>query len=66
MDVQVESRDVILLMLQFCQEQHLTQTAKALQKESGIALNVVPNVNKFKKDLIKGKWDAVFTQVLLF
>ena len=66
MDIQVDSKDVILLMLQFCQEQHLTQTVKALQKETGVSLNIVSNVNKLKKDLIKGKWDAVFAQVCSF
>ena len=63
MDVQIESKDVILLLLQFCQEEHLTQTLRALQRETNTALNVISNISKFKKDMVKGRWDAVFAQV---
>ena len=50
-------------MLQFLRENNLTSSLHALQTETGISLNTVPNVDAFTADIRDGKWDAVLNQV---
>eukprot|EP01063_Lacrimia_lanifica_P032226 TRINITY_DN5467_c0_g1_i1.p1 TRINITY_DN5467_c0_g1~~TRINITY_DN5467_c0_g1_i1.p1 ORF type:complete len:520 (+),score=185.24 TRINITY_DN5467_c0_g1_i1:166-1725(+) len=58
-DVEIESVDVVRLMLQFCSENGLNGTFKALQAESGVSLNTVPSVEGFTHDIKAGNWDRV-------
>ena len=41
MSVSVEAADVVKLMLQFMKENGLTESARALQEETGVTLNTV-------------------------
>lgn len=59
--MEIDSKDVIRLMLQFMQENNLSESMKALQTETGVALNTVESVESFTTDIISGKWDAVLT-----
>jgi len=64
MATEVEATDVIKLILQFCAENSLTHTMKALQEESGVALNTVESVEGFVSDINNGHWDSVLRQAL--
>ncbi|OEH80504.1 WD-40 repeat-containing protein [Cyclospora cayetanensis] len=58
-NVEIESADVIRLILQFLSESNLPRTVQMLQEESGVSLNAVENVDKFVADVQHGKWDEV-------
>ncbi|KAJ1784471.1 Serine/threonine-protein kinase smu1, partial [Coemansia sp. RSA 2399] len=60
----VESADVIRLIEQFLREHNLHSSLDILQRESGVSLNTVENVDDFKDDILKGRWDAVLTSVM--
>jgi hypothetical protein len=62
MSLEVESQDVIRLVLQFLKEHNLNDAMKALQRESGVALNTVDSVETFASDIRNGKWDSVLAQ----
>lgn len=66
MNLEVESEDVIKLMLQFLKEHNLSKTAEIMQEESGVSLNNVDDVSRFHNDIIRGRWDIVLetTQTL--
>ena len=59
--MEVSARDVIRLMLQFCEENHLHKTMAALVEESQVALNTVPSVAAFTAAVTDGDWDEVLT-----
>jgi WD40 repeat-containing protein SMU1 len=62
MSLEIESSDVIRIMLQFLKEHNLVDSMKTLQKESGITLNTVDNIDTFTNDIRNGKWDSVLSQ----
>ncbi len=62
-NVEVDSQDVIRLVLQFLQESNLTRSMHTLQHESGVSLNSVESVEGFKADIVGGRWDKVLSQV---
>jgi len=57
--LQVESADVIKLMLQFCAEHKLHASLRALQEETSVTLNVVDSVERFVADVQQGRWESV-------
>jgi hypothetical protein len=59
----IDSSDVVKLMLQYCKENHLISTMQQLQKETGICLNTVDNMDNFINDIKQGKWDSVLNQL---
>lgn len=61
--MEFDSGDVIRLILQFLQEQGLSESAKKLQEESKISLNTVENLDGFISDISRGKWDNVLKTV---
>ena len=61
--VKVESSDVIRLMLQFMKEHNLVESMETLQKESGVTMNCVSNVQHFEADIVSGRWDSVIKEV---
>ncbi|CDJ38733.1 WD-40 repeat protein, putative [Eimeria tenella] len=58
-NVEIESADVIRLILQFLAESNLPRSVQMLQEESGVALNAVESVDKFVVYVHQGKWDEV-------
>jgi WD40 repeat-containing protein SMU1 len=59
MNYEIDSKDVIRLMLQFMKENNLQESATILSQESDIALNTVDNIDLFRSDIIHGKWEKV-------
>ncbi|EFJ30597.1 hypothetical protein SELMODRAFT_409107 [Selaginella moellendorffii] len=63
MALEIEARDVIKVMLQFCKENSLHQTFQTIQNECQVSLNSVENYDAFVSDMNDGRWDAVLPQV---
>ncbi|GAQ85941.1 hypothetical protein KFL_002620080 [Klebsormidium nitens] len=63
MALEIEARDVIKIVLQFCKENSLTQTFQTLQQECQVSLNTVDSTETFVGDIEAGRWDAVLPQV---
>lgn len=63
MSVEVDSQDVVRLMMQFMKENNLVASMKALHSETGVSLNTVDSVEGFVLDIQNGKWDMVLAQV---
>jgi WD40 repeat-containing protein SMU1 len=62
MSIEIESQDVIRVVLQFLKEHNLNDSMQSLQRESGITLNTVDNIDHFANDIRNGKWDSVLNQ----
>lgn len=62
----VDSGDVIKLILQHLDENGLTEAKRALESESKITLNTVPDKDGFANDVKGGRWDKVLRQVSKF
>lgn len=61
--LEIDSKDVIRLMLQFMKENNLTNSMRELQTESDVTLNTVDNLESFISDIQRGHWDSVISQV---
>ncbi|PHJ17491.1 wd-40 repeat protein [Cystoisospora suis] len=62
-NLEIDSADVIRLILQFLRESNLSRTFQVLQEESGIFLNAVESVEDFAADIQQGRWDAVLQTI---
>eukprot|EP01061_Rhynchopus_euleeides_P016565 TRINITY_DN27885_c0_g2_i1.p1 TRINITY_DN27885_c0_g2~~TRINITY_DN27885_c0_g2_i1.p1 ORF type:complete len:560 (+),score=194.54 TRINITY_DN27885_c0_g2_i1:116-1681(+) len=62
-EIEVESGDVVRVLLQFCSEHGLTKTFSALQEETQVALNTVPSMEAFVADIRSGQWEKVLAAV---
>ncbi|EPR59809.1 WD-40 repeat protein [Toxoplasma gondii TgCatPRC2] len=62
-NLEIDSADVIRLILQFLQESNLTRTLQVLQEETGVYLNSVESVEEFASDVQQGRWDTVLQTV---
>eukprot|EP01134_Creolimax_fragrantissima_P000331 CFRG0331T1 len=63
MALEIESADVVRLMLQYLKENNLLRTFSALRDETGINLNTVESVESFTTDIRLGHWDNVLNAV---
>lgn len=61
--LEIDSADVIRIMLQFMKENNMKESMKALSSETGVCLNTVDSVESFLNDIYQGKWESVLTQV---
>ncbi|GJN05380.1 hypothetical protein PR202_ga23001 [Eleusine coracana subsp. coracana] len=61
--LEIEARDVVKIVLQFCKENSLHQTFQTLQNECQVSLNTVDSIDTFIADINAGRWDAVLPQV---
>jgi WD40 repeat-containing protein SMU1 len=64
--MQIDSNDVIKLMLQFCKENNFHKTYHALQEETDVKFNAVESINLFSSDILNGKWDQVLKTIRNF
>jgi WD40 repeat-containing protein SMU1 len=55
----VDSTDVLRIILQFLSENGLYGSVQTLQDETGVALNAVPSPSALAADITSGKWDSV-------
>jgi hypothetical protein len=61
--LEIDSADVIRIMMQFMKENNLKDSLKALSAETGVSLNTVDSVDSFVADICQGKWESVLAQV---
>ena len=63
MSIEIQSEDVVKLMMQFCRENGLSSSLKALQAETNVQMNSVENVDGLCSDIRHGRWESVLSQV---
>jgi WD40 repeat-containing protein SMU1 len=54
---------VVKLVMQFLRENNLQRTLSALQEETQLSFNVVPNIETFVADVRHGRWEDVLGAV---
>jgi len=59
MNIEVDSQDVIKIILQFLKENNLHKSMQALQEETNVSLNVVDNLDQLLSDIMNGRWNRV-------
>ncbi|RCH94735.1 Serine/threonine-protein kinase smu1, partial [Rhizopus azygosporus] len=64
MSIEIESEDVIRLILQFLKENQFDETATTLQTETSVKIGHIENKDQFIKEIKQGEWDTVLRHVM--
>lgn len=61
--LEIESKDIVRLMLQFMKENNLDKSFQTLSEESKVTYNTVDSTEEFIADIKRGHWDIVLNAV---
>jgi hypothetical protein len=64
--VEVDSSNVLKVVLQFLQENHFNATAETLIKESNVRMNAVTDLHHFKELVRNGKWEDFLKSISFY
>eukprot|EP00760_Papus_ankaliazontas_P035274 PhM_4_TR7722/c0_g1_i1/m.38091/K13111/SMU1; WD40 repeat-containing protein SMU1 len=61
--IELDSRDIVRLMMQFCAENGLVRSLEALHNDTGVPLNAVPSIEDLHRGILAGQWASVLMQL---
>lgn len=61
--LEVDTGDILRLIMQFLREQGLVRSLAALQDEADVSFNIVDDLPAFTADVLAGRWDVLLPRV---